>query len=240
MKLQDIGIYTLCDDARDLQLNYARQQIDVEKEKNSELKILLDRAEEISGMWKKDLQKYSQQYQGAESRLRAEVAHNTEMQRKHKAEMRTEKNLAHAKGWAGGFKAAKVMNTRGVFEEIKQMHKSELREVEKALKAQYTRLRREDPFVYMVKLSRSDGTTAYMTQSPTHGFYQFFARDLENLNLRLFSSRKDAKSVCESLSSQAGNTYEVVEMPKRHIYSLPCYTFYHNYEAFQPLEHSND
>jgi hypothetical protein len=207
------------------------------QKKNVELKVALNRAEEIAEMWKKDIQKYAQEYQVAESKLRGAESRNTEMQRKHKAEMRTEKNLAHADGWAAGFKAAEVMNTRGI-EEIQQMHRSELHEVEKALKAQYLRLRREDPMVYMVKLSRRDGTTAYMTRCPSHGFRQFFARDLKHSNLRLFSSRKEAKTACELLvtgNSWKYNTYEVVEMPKQDIYSLPCYLYYHTHEAFQPL-----
>jgi len=134
MKLQDIGIFTLCDDARNLQLeaevaslkaerlrlrasfslqlNYARLQIDLKKEKNAELKVALNRVEGIAEMWKKDIQKYAQQWQVAESRLRGAESRNTEMQRKHEAEMRTEKNIAHANGWAAGFRAAERMNTR--------------------------------------------------------------------------------------------------------------------------------
>ena len=167
----------------------------------------LKRAEETAEMWKKEIQKY------AGSRLRAEEYRNTEMQRKHVAE----KNLAHSGGWAAGFKAAEVMNTR----EKKQMHRSELREVEKALKAR--RLRREDPMVYMVKMFRSNDTTAYMTQCPSHGLSQFFAQDLEHIHLRLFSSREDAEIACEIVVTGdmwMANTYKVVEMPKQDIYSL--------------------
>jgi hypothetical protein len=202
----------------------------------------LNRAEEIAEMWKKDIQKYAQEYQVAESKLRGAESRSTEMQRKHKAEIVIAKNLAHSEGWAGGFKAAERMNTRGI-EEIKQMHRSELCEVEKALKAQYLRLRREDPMVYMVKLFRSGGTTAYMTRCPSHGFLQFFAQDLKHSALRLFSSRKDAKIVCESLVTGypwKTITYEVVEMPKQDIYSLPCYEHYHTHEAFQPQGTNED
>jgi ribosomal protein L29 len=224
------------------QLNYARPQIYLQK-KNVELKVALDRAEEIAEMWRGDIQKWSQQWQVAESRLRGAESRNTEMQRKHKAGMRTEKNLAHANGWAAGFEAAEASgfkrNSVGIFEEIRQMHRSELCEVEKALKAQYLRLRREDPMVYMVKMCQRYSTASYMTRCPSHGFLQFFAQDLKHSALRLFSSRKDAKIACDS-SIVTGNrwktiTYEVVEMPKQDIYSLPCYLYYHTYEAFQPL-----
>ncbi len=204
--------------------------------KNVELKVALDHAEGIAEMWKKDIQKYAQQWQVEESRTRGAESRITEMQRKHKAEMRTEKNLAHANGWAAGFRAAECTNTNTrEIEEIKQMHRSELHEAEKALKAQHLRLRREDPMVYMVKLFRSNGDTAYMTRVSSH---DLAARGLEHRNLRLFSSRKDANIACEVAVTGypfSGNTYEVVEMPKHDIYSLPCYQHYHTHEAFQPL-----
>ncbi len=209
-------------EGRNLQLEAEVASLKAERH---QIRAALNHAEEIAEMWKKDIQKWMKQCNVAESRLRHKVSCNTEMQRKHKAEMRTEKNLAYANGWAAGFEAAEVMNTRC--------------EVETSLKAQHLRLRREDPMVYMVKLFRSG---AYMTQHPSHGLRQFFARDLKHPNLRLFSSREDARSVCKSLV--AGNTwtdtYEVVEMPKHGIYSLPCYIHYHTHEAFQPLEYSNE
>jgi hypothetical protein len=76
------------------------------------LKADLDRSEKIAEMWRKDIQKWSQQWSVAESRLRGSESRNTEMQRKHKAEMRAEKNHSHSNGWAAGYGAAERTNTR--------------------------------------------------------------------------------------------------------------------------------
>lgn len=82
----------LCKEKRELQ------------QKNNELIVARDHAEARAEMWKGDIQGYAKQYQVSEGRRRIAEAQNTDMQRKHEAEIRIATNHAHGDGWSAGYK----------------------------------------------------------------------------------------------------------------------------------------
>jgi hypothetical protein len=125
-----------------------------------------------------------------------------------------------------------------IFAVIEQMHRSELQQVEKALRAQYLRLRREDPMVYTVKQYWRDGNVRFLTNCPTYSKLQFFAQDIEHSKLRLFTVRENARNMrecCEAEKTWKTSSYEVIEISKKDMIELPCYKYYRKFESYQPL-----
>jgi hypothetical protein len=127
-----------------------------------------------------------------------------------------------------------------IFKAIEQMHRYDLQQVEKALRAQYLRLRQEDPMVYTVMRTRS-GIPVYLTRCHTSGprpEVQFYAQNMGHSHLRLFSSRGDAQAIRDDIDAgrPCNNVQsEVIEIPKKDMIHLPCYKYYRRFESYQPL-----